>query len=57
MLMMRMKGMIDPVPSSVAVTLNVLVGAGAGLNVHWFAIMIRKALRGAPKPKETKKEE
>lgn len=48
MLMMRVKGAIDPVPASVAVTLNVLVGAGAGLNAHWFSIMIRKAMRGAP---------
>jgi hypothetical protein len=52
MLWVRHKGIIDAVPASVALPLNVLVGAGAGLNAHWFGIMIRKAIKGPPKPKE-----
>ena len=52
MLWVRSKGLIDAVPSSVAVPLNILVGAGAGLNAYWFGIMIRKAIRGPPEPKK-----
>jgi hypothetical protein len=52
MLWARYAGVIDAVPASVALPLNALVGAGAGLNAHWFGIMIRKAIKGPPKPKD-----
>lgn len=45
-------GVLDPIPKSVTNTLFVLVACGAGLNYYWFSIMVRKALRGPPKPKK-----
>jgi len=50
MIWVRYKGIIDPVPAGVAWPLNILVGFGAGLNAYWFSIMIRKAIKGPPKP-------
>jgi len=43
------KGITSQVPTLVVLTLNILIGAGAALNVHWFSIMIGKALKGPPK--------
>lgn len=55
-------GILNPIPSSVTNTLIALVSCGAALNYYWFSIMVKKALRGPPKPKPsetetTKKEE
>jgi hypothetical protein len=43
-------GLLDTIPSGVVNTLLALVSCGATLNYYWFSIMIRKALRGPPKP-------
>ncbi len=49
-------GVLDPIPKSVTNTLLVLVSCGAGLNWYWFSLMVKKAMRGPPKP-EAKKED
>jgi len=38
-------------------TLIILVSCGAALNYYWFSIMVKKALRGPPKPSSTTKKE
>lgn len=45
-------GTLDAVPRPVKLTLLALVTCGAALNYYWFSIMIRKAMRGPPKPKK-----
>lgn len=52
MFWVRYKGIIDAVLASVALSFNVFVGVGVGLNVYWFGIMICKVIKGLFKLKE-----
>ena len=42
-------GILSPVPDAVCSAVSGLVGIGALLNMHWFSIMIGKAMKGPPK--------
>ena len=42
-------GIMSPVPTFVSSSVAGLIGVGALLNVHWFSIMIGKAVKGPPK--------
>jgi hypothetical protein len=42
-------GIMSPVPTFVSSSVAGLIGVGALLNVHWFSIMIGKAIKGPPK--------
>lgn len=44
-------GTFDTTPKWVTTALFALVSCGAVLNYYWFSLMLRKALRGPPKPK------